>query len=196
MSTTQELAGNKLAANAVSRCNGAAIFSFAGAVWLLLAAHWFRHLNIVVVAVVGALAAALIMVALRIQKRGRLTAEHAYSEDERRKNARSYGIVNAITWTGAFVLVNVLGNTGHKELILPGVVVIVGVHLFFMPPLYRHRVNTIAGICMVVWAVLCANLFHGQTIAGAAALGTGFIVWISAVCALSAASNMLESAGL
>ncbi len=196
MIVTRELDKAKPIARAISKCNGAMIFAVGGSIWLVLSAFLFAALRVPAFLAIAGIAALLIVTALCIQKRAGKTGESAYTEEEQRKTGRTYMIVNLITWVGAFLAVNILGNTGHSELSLSAVIVIVGLHLFFMPPAYRHRVNTTAGACMIVWAILASILFHGQTIAGAVTLGAGLILWLSSAWAIKNANNSLRAQGL
>ena len=196
MSATAESDSSKPAARAVSRCNGAMIFAFGGAIWLVLSARQFSALSISITIAIVLAAALIITAAFRIQKRGVTAGENAYTEQEKRQTVRTYVIVNVITWTSVLVAVNILANIGYKDLRLPAVVAIVGAHMFFMPPAYRHRVSTAAGACMILWALLASILFRDQTIAGAATLGAGLILWTSAVYSLKGATDSLRAHGL
>jgi hypothetical protein len=65
-----------------------------------------------------------------------------------------------------------------------------------MPPLFRHRANLVTGAVMVVWAIVCPLLFHGDRMIGFVAGGAGVALWVSAVWALNTARKLLGSAGV
>jgi hypothetical protein len=49
---------------------------------------------------------------------------------------------------------------------------------------------------MVVWAILCPLLFHGDRMIGFLAAGAGVALWVSAVWALKTATQLLRANGL
>jgi hypothetical protein len=160
--------GNVDAARAVGRCYGALFFAFWG----------FRSLGVAAIAVGLTL---LVTPALNLRKRGKDAAKNAFPEEEQKRNDRIFGIVNAVTWVSVFLVFQILPRLGLAELMFPAVVLIVGLHFFAMPPLFRHRANLVTGAVMVAWAVLCPLMFHGDRMIGFLAAGAGVALWISAV---------------
>lgn len=195
MNKVQGLRGRVEAARAVSSCHGAVIFAVFGAFWLLLSSAAFSKLSTSSALPIIAFAVFLVSNALRIRRRGVSAAENAYTEEDVRKNVRTFGIVNAITWTGAFVAANVLANIGQKDLFLVVIVIFVGAHMFFMPPHYRRSTTMVAGACLIVWAIAAALVFHSQAIAAYVALGTGLILWIAGAFSIKSAADSLRSLG-
>jgi hypothetical protein len=188
--------GNAEAARAVGRCYGALFFTFFGAAWLVFAFYAFGTLNgVEMVAIAGAMTL-LVSRAMRLIRRGKDAAKNAFPEEEQKRNDRIFGIVNAVTWVSVFLVFQVFPRLGLGEFMFPTVVLIVGLHFFPMPPLYRHRANLVTGAAMVAWAILCPLLFHGDSMIGFVAAGAGVALWISAVWALKTASRLLRSAGI
>ncbi len=101
-----------------------------------------------------------------------------------------------MTWISVFLVFQILPRLGLAELIFPAVVLIVGLHFFPVPPLFRHRANLVTGAVMVVWAILCPLLFHGDRMIGFVGAGAGVALWVSAVWALNTARKLLGSAGV
>jgi hypothetical protein len=188
--------GNAAAARAVGRCYGALFFSIFGGAWWLLAAYAFGRLNIIGACLIAAGMVLFVIPAMRLQRRGKDAGKDAFPEEEKRRNDRIFGIINAITWIAVFLVFQILPRLGHADLAIPAVVLIVGLHFFPMPPLYRHRANLVTGACLVVWAILCPLLFNGDRMIGFAAAGAGLILWAAAAWALKTASELLRSAGL
>jgi uncharacterized protein DUF7010 len=188
--------GNVDAARAVGRCYGALFFTFFGAAWLVLAAYAFGTLNgLETIAIAGAMTL-LVNGAVRLLRRGKDSAKNAFPEEEQKRNDRIFGIVNAVTWVSVFLVFQIFPRLDLRELMFPAVLVIVGLHFFPMPPLFRHRANLVTGAVMVAWAILCALLFHGDRMIGFVAAGAGVALWISAVWALRTAARLLRSAGI
>jgi hypothetical protein len=170
-------------------------FSVFGGAWLLLAAYAFGRLSIIWAGLIAAAIILFVILSIRI-RRGKDAGKDAFPEEEKRRNDRTFGIINAVTWIAVFLVFQILPRLGHADLAIPAVVLIVGLHFFPMPPLYRHRANLVTGACLVIWAVLCPLLFNGDRMIGFAALGAGLILGAAAAWALKTASALLRSAGL
>jgi hypothetical protein len=196
MTAKTEATGNADAARAVARCYGALFFSIFGGAWLLLATYAFGRLNKYGACLIGGAIGLFVIPAMRLRRRGKAAGKDAFPEAERRRNDRIFGIVNAVTWIMVFLVFQIFPRLGFEDLTIPAVVLIVGVHFFPMPVLYRHRANLVAGACMAVWAILCPLLFHGDNMIGFAAAGAGLALWIAAGWAIKTARQLLRSAGL
>jgi hypothetical protein len=190
-----EDAQKQQAARAVGRCHGAMFFSVFGAAWFLLSAYAFGRLKIVALPIAVA-AAILVLVAMRLQGRGKDAGKDAIPAQEQKRNDRMFGIVNAVTWISVALTFQILPRLGYRNLVFPAIVLIVGLHFFPMPPLYQSRANLVGGTCMVAWAILCPILFRGDRIIAFVALGAGIVLWGGAAVALKTASHLLRSNGL
>jgi len=187
---------NRLASRAVSRCYGALFFLVFGAAWLVLAFYAFGWLSIMAGALIAGFVALYAFVALRTRGRGNEAGKDAFPVDDQRRNDRAFGWVNAVTWVCVFLVFQILPRVGHPDLAIPAVAIIVGLHFFPMPPLYRHRANLVTGALIVLWTIVCIFAARGDTRIGFVAGGTGMILWMSAAWALRTAETLLKSAGL
>ncbi len=97
--------------------------------------------------------------AVTIMKRAKDWGDNAYLEEERKRNDRSFYIVNALTWISVALVFQILPRIGHRDLSIPAVVFLVGLHFFPVPPLHRHTANLVMGACLMIWAVLCPVVF-------------------------------------
>jgi hypothetical protein len=185
--------GNAQAARAVGRCYGALFFSVFGGAWFVLAAYAFGRLTVLVASVIGAAVVLFVIPSLLLERRGKEAAKDAFPQGEQRRNDRAFGIVNAVTWATVFLVFQILPRLRMDDLAIPAVVLIVGLHFFPMPRLYRHRANLVAGASMAIWAILCVVLFHGDRRIGFAAAGAGLALWAAAAWALKTASQLLRS---
>lgn len=189
-------ARNPVAARAVSRCYGALFFAVFGGAWLLLAAYAFGRLSRTEGGLIAAVMVLFVIEAMRLRHRGKDAGKDAVPAEVRRKNDRLFGIVNAVTWIAVFLVFLIFPRIGHADLAIPAVALIVGLHFFPMPPLYRHTANSVTGACIGLWAIVCPVLFHGDRMIGFVAVGVGFALWVSAAWALKTAVRLLRSTGL
>ena len=188
--------GNRQVGRAVGRCTGALFFAFFGGAWCALGVYALGRLDLLAALLIAAAVAVFVITAVRLQRRGKAAAKNAYPAAERQLNDRRFGIVNAVTWLLVAVLFQVMPWLGYQPLLFPAIAVVVGLHFFPMPPLYRHRANQVTGAGMVIWAILCPLLFHGDTMIGYLALGAGLMLWAGSAWALRTASQLLGAAGL
>jgi hypothetical protein len=176
---------------AAGRCWGAMFFAVFGCAWLLLAAYAFGRLNIPGACLIALAALLLVSAALRLLRRAEQAGENAFSPAEKKRNDRIFAIVNAVTWSAVFLVFLIFPRIGREDLAIPAVALIVGLHFFPMPPLYRHPANLVTGACIAVWAVVCPLLFHGDSMIGVVAAGAGLALWASAAWALVTARRLL-----
>ncbi len=98
---------------------------------------------------------------------------------------RAFGWVNAIQWIAIFVTAFTLGRL-HLDAYTPSAVaVIVGLHMFPLARLFHYPLHYATGGLLVSWAAATALLVPVAEMQGAAALGTGMILWLSAVVTLT-----------
>jgi hypothetical protein len=166
-------------------------FAVFGGAWLLLAAYAFGRLNIPGACLIAAVVLLFALAAIRLLRRAKQAGENAIPPAERKRNDRIFGIVNAVTWIAVFLVFQIFPRIGREDLAIPAVALIVGLHFFPMPPLYRHPANLVTGACMAGWAIVCPLLFHGDSLIGFVAAGAGLALWASAAWALKTASQLL-----
>jgi len=194
--TTDAPSAKTAAAQAVGRCYGALFFSLFGAAWLLLGAYAFGRLTPLLAGFIAASAVALVVRALRLSRRGKDAAVDAIPQAVLSRNRRGFAIVNAVMWGAIFLLFQILPRLGLADFAIPVVVLLVGLHFFVMPPLFRHRDNLVTGACLTVWAIGCLLVFHGDRVIAFASAGAGIILWASALWGLKTASRLLGSNGI
>jgi hypothetical protein len=98
---------------------------------------------------------------------------------------RVFGWVNAIQWIAIAITAFTLGRL-HRDAYIPSAVaVIVGLHMFPLARLFHYPLHYATGTVLVGWAVATALFVPVNEMQGAAALGTGIILWLSAVVTLT-----------
>jgi hypothetical protein len=180
------------AAQAVGRCHGALFFLVFGGGWLSLGAYAFGHLSPLLAGFIAASGVTLAVTALRFRRRGRDAAVDAIPQAVLRRTRRGFAILNAVMWTAIFLLFRFLPRFGLGDFSIPAVVLLVGIHFFVMPPLFRHRDNLIAGACLTGWAIVCSLAFYRDRIIAFAATGAGVILWAAAIRGIITARQLLK----
>ncbi len=90
----------------------------------------------------------------------------------------------------------ILPRLGRGEWIVPAIVLIVGLHFFPMPPLYRARANLVTGAALTLTAIALMLTLRGPALPAASALAAGIILWCSSAWALGTAGRLLRQIGL
>jgi len=176
------------------RTYGALFFSCFGSCWLLLSAYAYEVFNTpeIVSILLGALLFAAYGISLR--RRAKSAGIKDPGDEQRRRDGRTFGFINAVQWVAIFVAFNLSQKLGHPDLGYPAALFVVGVHFFFMPPTYRYRANVVTGCTMVFWSILCPLLLRGDRMIAVVAFGAGVTLWLSAAWALRFASRRLRTA--
>jgi hypothetical protein len=94
---------------------------------------------------------------------------------------RRFGVVNLIQWSLIFAAVYGLPHLGHGNWIVPAIILIVGVHFFPLARLFKAPRHYVTGSVMVTWAIVYPILFSAGKGDAIGAVGTGAILWTSAV---------------
>jgi len=97
---------------------------------------------------------------------------------------RKFVWINAIQGT-AIVAVVVGFSRSHIDAYgASAVTAIVGLHFLPLAHLFHYRMHYVTGAVLVSWGAISAFLFSQESLQGAAALGTGVILWVSAAVTL------------
>jgi hypothetical protein len=98
---------------------------------------------------------------------------------------RAFLWINAIQWIAIAIVVFTLGRL-RLDAYTPSVIAsIAGLHLFPLARLFHYPLHNATGALLVGWAVVSAVFVPTATMQGTAAMGTGIILWVSAVVTLT-----------
>jgi hypothetical protein len=106
---------------------------------------------------------------------------------------RAFGWVNAIQWIAVAVTAFTLGRLHFDAYIPSAITLIVGLHMFPLAKLFHYAQHYVTGTVLVGWAVASALFVPASKMQGTSALGTGIILWFSAVVSL--ATGLKAAAG-
>ena len=105
---------------------------------------------------------------------------------------RLRNVVNAIQWVLIFLVATILWIAGRWEWIIPSVILIVGVHFFPLAVAFRVRRHYVTGGALILLAVFYPFLSKSGPLAPVGCLGTGVILWLSAIAGLIPKLNPQE----
>ena len=162
------------------RAIGSIFFACFGAGWLFLSLSAKHMLTFATVS--GALLGALVLL---------LTAFYLIRQAKRWPHiladpavGRAFAWINAIQWTVIVVAVITLGKLHLDAYVTSTITAIIGLHMFPLARLFRYRLHYASGALLVGWAVASAVFVRAEQMQGTTAMGTGAILWLSAVVTL------------
>lgn len=131
---------------------------------------------------VRALLRAKALATLSGARRGDFWAEHG----------RQFKLTSIFEGSGCGIVVLVTVHFHRPELVASGIALVVGLHFFPLARIFRFPLYYSVGAAVVVCAVLSALLFRGDAATAAAGIGTGVVLWVTALCALSLSRQHAE----
>lgn len=175
------------AGQAYGRCIGVFFFAFFGAAWLSYALVALHLWSAWTAALLGGGVLALLLPAVFAMRQLAPLAKRARTTGQQRNLGRVFALVNVLQWAAIIAVAKLLPQFHHPELVIPAIVLIVGLHLFPLAYLFRHRTDYVTGSVLVAWAVLCATVFPEPARDILACAGTGLTLWVVAAYSLSTA---------
>lgn len=174
---TSRLTANQLSGRAISSL----FFAGFGALWLSLSLYVRGSLNALSIATVSIGLLLLVSAALWLIREARRFPK--MPEDP--AQGRAFNRINAIQWIAVAVVAVTLSRF-HLEIYIPSAIAaIVGLHLFPLARLFGYPLHHVTALALVLWATACLLFVPVDNLQGLTALGTGVILWISAVVSLA-----------
>ena len=93
--------------------------------------------------------------------------------------------INAIQWTAVAIVAFSFAKLHIDAYVISAITAIIGLHMFPLARLFRYPIHYATGAVLVAWAAASAMLVPVEQMQGTAALGTGIILWLSAIVTLS-----------
>jgi hypothetical protein len=170
------------------RAFGAMIFAVFGAAWLAGWCWFAQRQHPMLYVLVAAAGAAIFVMAWRTYSLARSAASQVPADPQERRTGRAFTLINVAQWVAIVVGVNVLNNTGLGRWDVPWMILVVGVHFLALVPVFRRRSHAVTGAALIVLAVAYPLFATGGPDNAVGLLGTGLILWASALWALRPAS--------
>jgi len=180
----------ELTANRISgRATGAMFFAVFGSGWLFLSLTAFQKVGTGTATGVGlgtlALLAACGYVALQAKRWPRVPDDPAMR--------RAFVWINAIQWTAIAAVAIGFARLHIDAYATSAIAAIAGLHLFPLARLFRYPMHYVTGAVLVGWGAASCLFFSQDAMQGSTALGTGMILWASAVLTLLLAMRAMAA---
>jgi hypothetical protein len=181
----QELTANRIGGRAI----GALFFTGFGAIWLLLGLYAKEQLTSTPLSMVACgtvlLAGGAFLLLRRAKALPRMPQDPAM--------ARAFKRINVIQWVAVAVVAFAFARFGIDVYVISAITAIVGLHMFPLARLFRYPLHYLTGSALVGWAGASVLLFPKDEMQGSAALGTGLILWLSALVTLGLAMRAVRT---
>jgi hypothetical protein len=102
--------------------------------------------------------------------------------------------INVAQWVGIALLIVVLNVISRTEWIVPGILLIVGVHFLPLARLFDSRLNAITGIVLVTLALASPLFTDGGPQSPTVPLLAGVMIWMSALVSLAGFARQARTA--
>ena len=159
-------------------------FTLFGSAWLafgILAGYGMNPLAVLTVAF-----GTMLLFGASVRQFLRNRDAHAAESDspESKRAGRIFYSVNAVQWTLVLLVAILLSVLGHREWILPSIILIIGVHFLPLAVAFRVSRHYCTGAAMIFLAVVYPFLSDAGPRSPLGCLGAGIILWASAFAAI------------
>ncbi|MDR3754528.1 MAG: hypothetical protein P4K93_14790 [Terracidiphilus sp.] len=181
----QNLTANQIGGRAI----GALFFTGFGAIWLLLGLYAKQWLTAAPLSLTAcgllALAGGAFFLLRRAKALPRVPEDPAM--------ARAFKWINVIQWAAVAVVAFAFARFGIDVYVISAITAIVGLHMFPLARVFRYPMHYVTGTALVGWAAASLLLFPKDEMQGSTALGTGLILWLSALVTLALAVRAVRA---
>jgi hypothetical protein len=165
------------------RAIGAIFFAGFGALWLVLWLYARQMLSVASISGVLLGALMLVLAALYLLRR----AKHYPHVPDDPSVGRAFAWINAIQWIAVGLVAYTFAKLHIDAYVISAIAAIIGLHMLPLARLFRYPMHYATGALLVAWGVASAVLAPVEQMQSTAALGTGIILWLSAVVTLAIA---------
>ena len=181
---------NAITSNRIGgRAVGALFFTGFGVLWLVLALYvkqWLTADNIFAV-VCGA--GLLLFGALALLRHSKTLP----AEPEDPAMSSTFRRINIIQWIAVAIVAFTFARLRIDAYVMSAITAIVGLHMFPLARVFRYPMHYVTGATLTAWAAGSVFLFPADAMQGSTALGTGLILWLSALATILLAVRLLRT---
>ncbi|WP_051293706.1 hypothetical protein [Pseudoduganella violaceinigra] len=171
-------------ASRASAAIGSLIFSVFGAGWLIVWSQKTMGRVPVVWGAIALLGLGMLLAAIMQFKRNQEAHAAESGSEESKRAAKVFNWVNAGQGIAIFLALNVANNIGHPEWFIPAFIFVVGLHFIPLAPVFRAPRHYVVGVALMLLALAYPLLAKGGAADPVGCLGTGLILWASAISGL------------
>jgi len=165
---------------------GAVFFSIFGALWLTGASELAYGRNVPLDWAIWVMGAAIFLAALRVIRANKPPKGDAATAAAGARRGKIFMIVNVIQYGAIFIVSHILNRQGLGDWMIPGVMLIVGLHFLPLAKLFGYRPHYVSGAALVALALIYP-FAGGGPLDPLGCLGAGLILWGSAIFGLAGA---------
>ena len=181
---------NPLTSNRIGgRAVGALFFAGFGALWLVLALYAKQWLTVDSGIAVACGAGLLVFGALALLRRARALP----TEPENPALGRAFRRINIFQWIAVAVVAFTFARLHIDAYVISAITAIVGLHMLPLARLFHYPMHYATGTSLILWATVSALDFPIDAMQGSTALGTGIILWLSALGTILLAVRLLRA---
>jgi hypothetical protein len=103
---------------------------------------------------------------------------------QKRRVGRLFNLINAIQWVVILVGGNVLANIGLREWVIPFAIFVIGLHFIPLARIFANPPHYATAAALIMVALAYPWLLPGGPNSPIGCLGTGLILWASAMWAI------------
>lgn len=166
---------------------GAVFLSFFGALWLTVGTELLYGKNAPINPAIWAVGGLICLAALRLIWTNRRPVAGALVGADRNGNGKWFIVINVIQYATLFLMQQVLGSYGYGDWLIPGAMLVVGLHFFPLAKLFNYRAHLVTGTGLVAVALLYPFVGKGP-LDPVGCFCAGLILWGAAVFGLSGAT--------
>ncbi len=181
----QNISANQVGGRAI----GALFLTGFGAIWLLLGLYARERLSPSTLSLVACGTVVFVSGAFFLLRRAK--ALPRTPEDP--AMGRAFKWINIIQWAAVGVVALAFARFGIDAYVVSAITAIVGLHMFPLARLFRYPLHYVTGAALVGWAAASILLFPKDELQGSTALGTGLILWLSALVTLALAMRAVRT---
>ena len=174
------------------RAIGAMFVGGFGYIWIMSWAVQAHPWNWALLAGITLLASILMVTAVNVYRTNKSATVDCENSEANKKTNRIFHIINAAQWICVFIIANVLNNLGKSEWIVAAIIVVVGLHFIPLARLFRYFPHYVVGTALIIWATCYPSITPGGATDALGCLGTGVILWCSALFALTKKTAALK----
>jgi hypothetical protein len=168
---------NEMTANSLSgRAVGALILTGFGSAWITLGQYVREQLSVGFFLGVAMFVVTMVVASTVLFRR----ASQYRRDPEDPRIVKAFHAINAMQWIAVFVVASLIHRYHRDEFTVSAIAFIVGLHFLPLARIFRYRPHYVTGLLLMAWAVWTAISIPADTLQGTCAIGTGFILWISA----------------